>query len=436
MKSVNQNVKPITFNINEKNHMEIGGIDTVKLVEKYGSPLYVIDEETLRTMCRQYKEAFSIYPHTRFLFASKAFCSMATNRILLQEGFGLEVVSGGEIYTALKSDFPMESMSFNGNNKSVKEIELALNSNLGRIVVDNFAELKLLDSICKKLDKTVNILLRVTPGIECHTHEYIKTGQTDSKFGFDLSQLNQAVTSIIKDCTNLKLTGLHAHIGSQIFETEVFYDEVGILLKKFAGIKEEFGIELLEMNVGGGLGVRYIDSEYPPSVFTIAKFFTNSIQDHCRELNIKEPTLILEPGRSIVSTAGVTLYTIGTWKQVPHGTRYIAVDGGMADNPRPSTGNAAAEEEVTIAGRYCESGDILIKDILLPKVEAGDILCVFNTGAYNFSMSSNYNSVPRPPVILVNKGQADIIVEGETWDDIVSKQKIPRRLTAQMAGTV
>lgn len=439
-KSTNQSLKPVTTRINNNGNLEIGGCDLVDLAQKYGTPLYVLDEATIRSVCNDYKEAFSAYPKVNMMYASKALCTLATSALLSKEGFGFDVVSSGEIYTVYKAGVPMEKVLFNGNNKSVDELTLALDLNVGRISVDNFLELSLLNEIAKGKNKIANILLRITPGIECHTHEYIQTGHLDSKFGFDLTQIDEAVELILTEYKNIKLHGLHAHIGSQIFETKVYYDEIEILVKELARLDEKFGLKLDEINVGGGLGVKYTDKDLPPSTYEIADVIIKSLNASVEKYGIEPPTLFIEPGRSIISTAGVTLYTLGSSKQVPKGKTYQAVDGGMADNPRPSMYKAdyLAEiadkpsdnpvQTVTIAGRFCESGDILIREINLPKIEEGDILCVFNTGAYNFSMASNYNRVSRPEMVLVNNSQSDIIVKRETLDDLVSKDLIPDRL--------
>lgn len=396
MESTNQFLKPITLKTNANGNLEVGGCDIVELAEKYGTPLYVIDEATLRSICKDYKKAFSGYEKINMMFASKSLCTMATSAILAQEGFGFDVVSAGEIYTVYKAGVDMSKVLFNGNNKSFDELTLALELGVGRISVDNFFELALLDEIAKSQNKTVDILLRITPGIECHTHEYIQTGHLDSKFGFDLTQIDEAVELILNNYTNLRLHGLHAHIGSQIFETKVYHDEIEILIKEIARLDEKFGLKLDEINVGGGLGVKYTEEDLPPSTFEIAEVIINSLNGNIKKYGIEPPALFLEPGRSIISTAGITLYTIGSSKQVPHGKKYVAVDGGMADNPRPSMyqANYSAEiankkesatlQTVTIAGRFCESGDILIKDINLPEPVEGDILCVYNTGAYNY----------------------------------------------------
>ena len=432
--SINQSIKPLT--LEEKEHLFLGGCDLVDLAKKYGTPLYVIDEASVRNICKDYRQAFRNYKNIKMMYASKALCTSALCRILDEEGFGFDAVSAGEIYTIYKSNVDMSKVLFNGNNKSSKEIELAIDLGVGRFSVDNFYEANLLNKIASEKNKTVNILLRITPGIECHTHDYIQTGQIDSKFGFDLTQIDEIINLIKNEYKNLNLKGLHAHIGSQIFELKSYYDEVEILIKEIKRIKEIHNIELSEMNIGGGLGVKYTNNDNPPSIEELAKSITDSMQ----KFGIDVPTIYIEPGRSIISTSGVTLYTVGSSKQVPNGRKYVAVDGGMADNPRPSMYQAEYfaqvankpkyedKETVTIAGRFCESGDILINKIDLPKLEVGDVLCVYNTGAYNYSMASNYNKVEKPAIVLVNNSLSDIIVNRETLDDLVSKDVIPDRL--------
>lgn len=440
--STNQLLTPITTTVNQDGHLSIGGCDLIELAQKYATPLYVFDEETIRAVCRDYKKAFSSYEKVNMMYASKALCSLATSALIASEGFGFDVVSGGEIYTVYKAGVDMSKVLFNGNNKSVDELLLALDVGVGRISVDNFFELSLLDELAASKNKTVDILLRITPGIECHTHEYIQTGHLDSKFGFDLTQIDEAVDLVLNQYKNLKLHGLHAHIGSQIFETKVYHDEIEILVKELARLDKKFGLKLDEINIGGGLGVKYTESDVPPSTFEIADVILKSLNASIEKYGIEPPTLFLEPGRSIISTAGVTLYTLGSSKQVPNGKKYFAVDGGMADNARPSMYGAEylagvankpdseLSQNVTIAGRFCESGDILIKNIKLPELEEGDILCVFNTGAYNYSMASNYNRVQKPAAVLVNNSQSDIIINRETLDDLISKDIIPDRLRA------
>ena len=440
MDSTNQSLKPITTKINDVGNLEIGGCDLVKLAEKYGTPLYVLDEATIRKICRNYKDAFKGYPKVNMMYASKALCSSATSALIASEGFGFDVVSAGEIFTVYKSGANMSKVLFNGNNKSYDELSLAIELGVGRISVDNFFELSLLDEIAKSHKKVVNILLRITPGIECHTHEYIQTGHLDSKFGFDLTQIDDAVELIVNDYTNLKLHGLHAHIGSQIFEKSIYGDEIEILVKEIARLDEKFGLKLDEINIGGGLGVKYVEADYPPSTYEVAEIVIKRLYECIEKYKIDAPALFIEPGRSIISTSGVTLYTLGSSKQVPKGKTYFAVDGGMADNARPSMYQAEYDAQiankpdyelaqtVTVAGRFCESGDILIKNIKLPEIEEGDILCVYNTGAYNYSMASNYNRVQKPAMVLVNNSQSDIIIKRESLEDLIAHDIIPDRL--------
>ena len=440
MDSTNQSLKPITTRINDDGNLEIGGCDLVKLAEKYGTPLYVLDEATIRKICRDYKDAFKGYPKVNMMYASKALCSSATSALIASEGFGFDVVSSGEIFTVYKSGANMSKVLFNGNNKSYDELSLAIELGVGRISVDNFFELSLLNEIAKSHKKIVNILLRITPGIECHTHEYIQTGHLDSKFGFDLTQIDDAVELIVNDYTNLKLHGLHAHIGSQIFEKSIYGDEIEILVKEIARLDEKFGLKLDEINIGGGLGVKYVEADYPPSTYEVAEIVIKRLYECIEKYKIDAPALFIEPGRSIISTSGVTLYTLGSSKQVPKGKTYFAVDGGMADNARPSMYQAKYDAQiankpdyelaqtVTVAGRFCESGDILIKNIKLPEIEEGDILCVYNTGAYNYSMASNYNRVQKPAMVLVNNSQSDIIIKRESLEDLIAHDIIPDRL--------
>lgn len=438
--STNQLQKPVTMQVNNSGNLEIGGCDLVALAEKYSTPLYVLDEKTIRSICKDYKKAFEKYPKTHMMYASKALCTEAVAKIVDSEGFGFDTVSGGEIYTVYKAGVDMSHVLFNGNNKSFDELTLAIDLGVCRISVDNFLELALLNEIAKSKNKIVDVLLRITPGIECHTHEYIQTGHLDSKFGFDLTQIDEAVELILNEYKNIKLHGLHAHIGSQIFETSIYPDEIEILVKEIVRLDEKYNLKLDEINIGGGLGVKYTEADLPPSTYDIGELIINKLHEVIEKYGIEPPTVFLEPGRSIISTSGVTLYTIGSSKQVPQGRKYVAIDGGMADNPRPSMYQAeyfaqiankkdnSDTEKVTVAGRFCESGDILIKEIELPNPVEGDILCVYNTGAYNYSMASNYNRVQKPAMVLVNDSQSDIIIKRETLDDLISHDIIPDRL--------
>ena len=400
----------------------------------------LFDEETVRTIANEYKNAFKDYPNINMLYAAKAFMTKAICRVLSDEGFGFDLVSGGEIYTAHSAGVDMSKCLFNGNNKSYDELELALEVGVGKFSVDNFLELALLNEAAGAAGKKADILLRITPGIECHTHEYIQTGHLDSKFGFDLTQIDDAMELLLDEYKNLNVIGLHAHIGSQIFETKIYYDEVEVILKEIARIKEKFGVELHTINLGGGLGIKYTENDCPPAIDEIAKQITASVEENSKKYNTGDITIFIEPGRSIIGTSGVTLYTVGSSKQVPKGKKYVAVDGGMADNPRPSLyqavytaqvankPDAPLAQTITLAGRFCESGDILIKDVKMPELEEGDIICVYDTGAYGYSMSSNYNRVLKPAAVLVNHGQSDIIINRESYEHLISLDVIPERL--------
>ena len=430
--SVNQFIKPVTTE--RKDCLYIGGCNLYELAQKYSTPLYVIDEETLRRVCHEYKSAFNDYPNVKMMYASKALCTSAIARILDSEGFGFDTVSAGEIYTVYKAGADMSKVLFNGNNKTQREIELALDLNVGRFSVDNFYEAELLNKLALQKEKNVKILLRVTPGIECHTHDYIKTGQSDSKFGFDISQIDKIVELILDKYKNIDLKGIHAHIGSQIFELQSYSDEVQILIDELNRINNKFSLNLNELNIGGGLGVKYTNSDQPPSISDFAKSI-HTVLNRCKS----KPVVYIEPGRSIISTAGVTLYKVGSSKILPN-KKYVALDGGMADNPRPSmyqaeytaevvnNTNGRSIEKVTLAGRFCESGDININDIELPELYTNDVVCIYNTGAYNYSMASNYNKAERPAMVLVNNSQSDMIVYRESLEDLIAKDNIPDRL--------
>ena len=435
---VNQCIKPVTTK--RDGELYIGGCNLKYLAERFKTPLYVIDESTLREVCREYKNAFSGYKNIKMTYASKALCNTAISKILVDEGFGFDTVSEGEFYTVYKSGADMSNVTFNGNNKGVNEIVSALEFGVGRFSVDNFYELDILNKEAVKKNKIADVLIRFTPGIECHTHDYIKTGQTDSKFGFDKIQLDEVVELILNQYKNINIKGLHAHIGSQIFELQSYADEIDILIKTLSELNNKYNLVMDELNIGGGLGVKYTEKDHPPSIADFGKVVIESVKVSSQKYGINPPIIYIEPGRSIISTAGVTLYTIGSMKQVPNGRKYITVDGGMADNPRPSMYhaeyyaeiaddiNSKETECVTIAGRYCESGDILIENLELPSPKSGDILCVYNTGAYNYSMASNYNRVQKPAMLLVNNSQSDIIVNRETLDDLIRADLIPDRL--------
>ncbi|BAZ42569.1 diaminopimelate decarboxylase [Calothrix sp. NIES-4101] len=436
--SPNQELLPLTASINSKDHLEIGGCDVQELVQQFGSPLYIVDETTLRAACRQYRDSFKRYyqGESQVLYASKAWSCLAVCAIAHQEGLGIDVVSGGELHTALAAGVSPSKIYFHGNNKSREELALAIASQVN-IVVDNWYELETLVDIASP-SQPVRILLRLTPGIECHTHEYIRTGHLDSKFGFDPNQLDEVFTFVSKQ-SSLNCVGVHAHIGSQIFERQPHRDLAAVMVQWLTKAST-YGLNITELNVGGGLGIKYIESDDPPSIEEWVKPICEVIQNACAEANVPLPKLLSEPGRSLVATSCVTAYTVGSSKEIPDIRNYIAVDGGMSDNPRPITYqsiyraviankmSAPCTETVTVAGKHCESGDIVIKNAQLPKTQSGDILVVMATGAYNYSMASNYNRVPRPAAVLVADGEANTILRRETYEDLLRQDCLPEKL--------
>ncbi|MBR8828478.1 MAG: diaminopimelate decarboxylase [Gomphosphaeria aponina SAG 52.96 = DSM 107014] len=445
--SPNQALLPLTAQVNNLDYLAIGGCDVKTLVERFGSPLYILDEATLRTACRVYRDSFAqYYPgESLVIYASKAWSCLAICSIVASEGLGFDVVSGGEIYTTLTAleqgrgsgDFS-QKIYFHGNNKAKEELKLAV-ENAITIIVDNWLELETLVEMAAEESKPIGIMLRLTPGIECHTHEYIRTGHLDSKFGFDPNQLDSLFSYISKQ-EKLHCVGLHAHIGSQIFEQQPHQDLAHVLVGWLKKATEIYGLPIQELNIGGGLGISYTEQDDPPSIEAWVKGVATAVVAACKENNLSLPKLIAEPGRSLIGTACVTAYTIGSRKVVPGIRTYIAVDGGMSDNPRPITyqslyravvGNrmsAPLTEKVTVAGKHCESGDILIPDALLSETKAGDILVVMGTGAYNYSMASNYNRIGRPAAVLVNEGEANLILMRENYSDLIRQDRLPERL--------
>ncbi|MNJ36634.1 Diaminopimelate decarboxylase [compost metagenome] len=434
-----------TSKINEKSHLEIGGVDTTELKATYGTPLYIVDEALVRQRCREYMESFRTSGLTfQVAYASKAFCVMAMCRLVEEEGLSLDVVSEGELYTAIQAGFPAGRIHFHGNNKTLEELEMGIKAGIGCFVVDNFVELHMLQGIAAEHGVTVNVLLRVTPGVEAHTHEYTATGQTDSKFGFDIG--NGSAYEAVKQANeshNLNLLGLHSHIGSQIFEVEGFQLAVE-RVASFAGeVKGQIGVTFKVVNLGGGFGIRYTEGDTPLEVTEYVKAITDAVKQYFGAVYSELPEIWVEPGRSIIGDAGTTLYTVGTHKNIPGVRKYVAVDGGMTDNPRPALYQSkyeallanraqdANEETVSVAGKCCESGDMLIWDVELPKVENGDLLAVACTGAYNYSMASNYNRIRRPAVVFVKDGESDVVVKRESLDDIVLNDVIPARIAKQ-----
>jgi len=411
---------PLTAKTNKNGHLEIGGCDAVELAREFGTPLYVIDEKTLRDRCRGYVDSFKqAYSNSEIAFASKALCVTGLTKIIAGEGLGFDVSSGGELYTALKAGADPKKIYFHGNNKSEREIAEGLDAGIGRFMIDNEQELGNLERLAQQKGSRAHVMVRVNPGIEAHTHEFIQTGKIDAKFGVPLDQLELFVAAVRK-CKMVQLIGFHAHIGSQILDVKPFVAEAKLLLDLTLKYKTA------EIGLGGGLGISYLPEQRPPALGEFAAAIA-------RELKGKtEAKLILEPGRSIVGQAGVTLYTVGVVKEIAGVRKYVIVDGGMADNPRPilydaeyeallaNKAEAKAEEKVRVAGRFCESGDILIKEAALPRVTPGDILATTCTGAYNYSMASNYNRVPRPAMVVVNNGRASIVVKRESYEDLVA----------------
>ncbi|MGE5552638.1 MAG: diaminopimelate decarboxylase [Betaproteobacteria bacterium] len=426
-----------TARVNARNHLEIGGCDAVELARRFGTPLYVLDEELVRSNCRAYREAFSGAGGV-VLYAAKTFLTRGMARLVDEEGLGLDVVSGGELYTALSADFPPERIYFNGNNKSPAELEEALAVRIGGIIVDNSSELELLSDLAARQKERVTILLRIAPGVQAHTHEYIQTGQVDSKFGFPLvgGIALEGVRRALADPW-LDLRGYHCHIGSQILALGSYRVAVRAMLDFAAEARAITGYCPEILDLGGGLGVRYTADDDPPTIRELGQVILTTVAEEAEARGLPCPRLFVEPGRSIVGEAGTTLYTVGAVKDIPGVRKYVAVDGGMTDNPRVAlyqavyeamVANRAADapsEVVSVAGKCCESGDMLLWEIALPPVERGDFLAVFTTGAYNYSMASNYNRLPRPAVVLVRNGQARLLVARETYADLVRLDLIP-----------
>lgn len=417
--------------VNDSNHLVIGGVSSVEIAKKYGTPVNVYDLTLIKEKIKTFKNAFSKYENkTQVAYASKAFSSLALFEVLAEEDVSLDVVSGGELYLALKAGFEKSRIHFHGNNKSYEELKTAISEQIGCIVVDNFYEIVMIEKLVNELNVTIDILLRVTPGVEAHTHEYITTGQADSKFGFDLAsgQVDQAIKQI-KEIENINMIGLHSHIGSQIFEVEGYEIVIEKLLQKASEWKKMYDFNLKVLNVGGGFGIKYTDDDSPLPLDKYAKAIIRSVRTHSAANNLNLPEIWIEPGRSIVGEAGTTLYTVGTQKDIPQIRKYVSVDGGMADNIRPALYQAKYsgvlankvvdlnEEVVSIAGKACESGDMLMWDVILPQPKPGDILAMFSTGAYGYAMASNYNRLTKPAVVFIENGNDFLAIRRETVED-------------------
>jgi len=429
---IKTNIHREGFSVNEAGKLEFDKCDLTNLSQKYGTPCYVYSESIVRKNCREYIKSFSQRKvNFEILYAGKAFLTKAMCNILKEESLSLDVASGGELYTALSAGFPPEKIFFHGNNKSKEEIEFALRENVGTMMVDSEYELDMIEQIAERLKTQIKIMIRVTPGIDTHTHKYIQTGQVDSKFGISIDKVPDFMEKVLSK-KNIIYKGLHCHLGSQIFDLSPYALAIREMVKLIKEIKNIWGIDTPNLNLGGGLGVKYLESDLPPSIEYFVNLIVDNLEREITKNNLTMPRILVEPGRSIVAEAGITLYTIGAVKEIPGIKKYLIVDGGMTDNPRPilyqakyeailanKIDNKLPEEVVTIAGKCCESGDILIKDLKLPLTSPGDLLAVFTTGAYHYSMSSNYNGLPRPAVILVNQGKTKIIVRRETYKDII-----------------
>lgn len=415
---------------------KFSNVNLTKLAKKYGTPLYVMSEDKIRERLNEIKDNFlDEHDNTMAVYASKAFLTKEMVRILKDTGIGMDAVSGGEIYTALSVEFPMGKIIFHGNNKSVSELELAIKNDVGKIVVDNLDEIEVVNKIAKDNNKTVNMLMRITPGIESDTHKYIQTAQVDSKFGIPLQEnIIDDAMNLIKKSTNLSYKGLHFHIGSQLHSNDNHLKAIEIIMKLIDYIKNKHNIVTEELNTGGGYGIDYIGEGSKD-----LKYFTDNIMKKVKEqvakYNMEVPKIIIEPGRWVVGEAGMTIYEVGFIKEIPGIRTYVGIDGGMTDNIRPSLYQAKydavvinkvdedRDKVVTIAGKCCESGDILIEDLKVPSsIERGDFLGVLSTGAYNYSMASNYNKIPRPAVVFIKDGIDRLVVKRETYEDILSNQ--------------
>lgn len=424
----------VSYGVNEKGHFTAGEVDVVELAKEYGTPLYVLNEDDIRKHCRRFKEAIDeCYDGNGLpLYASKAFSCKEMYRIINDEGLGADVVSGGELYTALSAGFPAEKIFFHGNNKTADELDYAMKSGVGRIVVDNIRELSMLDAAAARYGRVAKILFRIKPGVDAHTHDFIKTGQIDSKFGFAI-ETGEAIGAVkaALDYKNIELCGMHCHIGSQIFDTAPFHEAANVMMGFLLEIKQKFGKEMAELNLGGGFGIRYKENDTPVTYREYIVGVSKIIKAFCAENDYKVPRIYVEPGRGIAAPGSMTLYTVGSVKTIPDVRTYVAVDGGMPDNPRYILYGAEYEAVIankadkprdfvaTIAGKCCESGDLLAENAMIQRPEPDDILAVLATGAYNYSMASNYNRIPRPAVVMVKGNGARVVVKRESFEDLI-----------------
>jgi diaminopimelate decarboxylase len=425
---------PLTTEVNSQGHLVIGGCDVADLAEEFGTPLYLFDESTLRRKCREFKDEFcKYYPDTLVIYASKAFLNRALALIFKEEGLGLDIVSGGELSIAHSVDFPLGNVYFNGNNKTPEELNLALDWGVGRIVVDNFYEFELLNKMAKERGMRQDILIRLTPGVDPHTHQYTTTGTIESKFGFPLTtgQAEEAVKQTLS-ASNLNLLGFHFHLGSPVAEVQPYELAMELILRFARETNSNFGFDLREFDIGGGFAFPYTLDSKVPTIADYARALTGKLDSLISGLGLSRPRLVIEPGRAIVGQAGVALYRVGATKEVPGIKKYVCVDGGISDNIRPALYGAkyealvankafgASKETVTIAGKLCQSGDILVRDISLASVNLGDIIAIPVCGAYSIPMSSNYNAMPRPAVVMIKEGRGRLIRRRETYQDLMS----------------
>lgn len=421
------------LSVNNKGHLEIAGHDTVELAAKYGTALYVMDEDKLRENCRVYVDSMKKYfgEDSMPLYASKALCFTEIYRIVSSCGMGTDIVSSGELYTAIKAGFPLEKAYFHGNNKTDADIEYAIENGIGYFIVDNEEELCAVDRIASSHGINQKILLRITPGIDPHTHKAVVTGNVDSKFGSPI-ETGRAfeITAMALSKKNVTLEGFHCHIGSQIFECDPFCDAADIMIKFIADVKEKFGFAAKTLNLGGGFGVRYIEEDPQIDIEKNIADVASHIKNRCAELSVEMPKILMEPGRSVVADCCITLYTVGSVKEIKGFKNYVSIDGGMPDNPRyalyassytvlvASKADKAADFKCSIAGRCCESGDLIQENVMIARPERGDILAVLTTGAYNYSMASNYNRIPRPALVLVGKNGDRVAIKRESFEDL------------------
>lgn len=423
-----------SLGVNEKGHLAMSGCDLVDIAKDFGTPAYVMDEETIRSNCREYTSSVEKYynGNGRVIYAGKALSCKYIYKLINDENMGIDAVSGGELYAALSAGFPSEKIYFHGSNKTPDEIEFALKNHIGRMMVDNFLELERINSTAEKLGMTADIIIRITPGIDASTHEFIQTGKIDSKFGATLE--NGDADKLVRHALtlgNINLKGFHCHIGSQIFDCEPFEHAAEVMMNFIGDVKDKYGYEADELDLGGGFGIRYTESDSPVNYGEYMRVVSEVVKRVAKERHLKLPFIIVEPGRSTVAEAGLTLYTVGTVKEIPGIRTYVAIDGGMTDNPRyilyqseytvvsAENPTAPKDKTITLAGKCCESGDLIGKDMQLNNVKTGEVLAVLCTGAYNYSMSSNYNRIPRPPIVMIKDGKAFEVVRRETYDDML-----------------